>query len=329
MDKIRVGVVGVGNMGRHHVRAYASLKHLCELVGTYDSNPGRNREIAESYGIKPYSSMDKLIDNTDALSIVTPTTTHFDIAMNAMNSGVDILLEKPITHTVKEAQRLLQVAKKRQRILQVGHIERFNPAILELPKLLQGQQIIALNVQRMGPYDPRVSDIDVVQDLMIHDIDIVRSLISDPIIELRAFGCKVKSRQHLDYAVSNLVTESGVVATLTASRVTNKKVRKLEIITLSAYIELDYIERKISISRRGNEQVPGNYQQENKIEKVFGGEEDPLKSQLVHFIHSVKHNTTPLITGNDGLEALRIAKQIQNQIYTKLDMPIEQANQAL
>lgn len=317
-------------MGRHHVRAYASLKHLCELVGTYDSNPRRNREIAESYGIIPFSSLDELISAVDALSIVTPTTTHFDIAMSALNNGVDILLEKPITNTVNEAQRLLQVAKKKQRILQVGHIERFNPAIMELPGLLQGQKIIALNVQRMGPFDPRVSDTDVVQDLMIHDIDIVRSLISEPIRELRSFGCKVKSRHHLDYAVANMVTDDGVVATLTASRVTNKKVRKLEIITLSAFIELDYIERKISISRRANDNTGGGYQQENKIEKVFGGEEDPLKAQLIHFVRSVKHNTTPLITGNDGLEALRIAKQIQDQIYTKVDMPLGQAtNQAL
>lgn len=317
-------------MGRHHVRAYASLKHLCELVGTYDSNPQRNREIAESYGITPFSSLDELISAVDALSIVTPTTTHFDIAMSALNNGVDILLEKPITNTVNEAKRLLQVAKKKQRILQVGHIERFNPAIMELPGLLQGQKIIALNVQRMGPFDPRVSDTDVVQDLMIHDIDIVRSLISEPIRELHSFGCKVKSRHHLDYAVANMVTDDGVVATLTASRVTNKKVRKLEIITLSAFIELDYIERKISISRRANDNTGGGYQQENKIEKVFGGEEDPLKAQLIHFVHSVKHNTTPLITGNDGLEALRIAKQIQDQIYTKVDMPLGQAtNQAL
>lgn len=316
MDKIKVGVIGVGSMGKNHVRAYTTLNHICELVGVYDIDQQLSYEIAQSYGVKSFPTAESLMDKVDAINIATPTSTHYKIAMDAINKGLHLLIEKPITSQIEEAQSILKAAKKKNLILQVGHIERFNPAIRALPKLLEDKKIIALDVKRMGPYDPRISDTDVIQDLMIHDIDVVSSILPERIKGISAFASRVKSTDFMDYAVANIMMESGVIATLTASRVTQKKVRKMVITTLSSYIELDYIQRKITVTHRGGLMPDGrNYQRENEFEEIYADEEEPLKSQLSHFIQSIKNGTKPLISGSDGLEALKLAKLIQNHVY--------------
>src|SRR5690554_1055194 len=282
MAKLKVGVVGVGSMGKNHVRAYASLKHVCELIGVFDINQGMAEEVARSYGVKAFSTLEALLAEVDAINIATPTSTHYEIGMQAIEAGKHILMEKPVNGSVEEAQALIRNARKKNLIFQVGHIERFNPVIRHLPSILKDQEIIAIDVQRMGPYDPRINDTDVIQDLMIHDIDVVNSLISSTICGIQAVGRRVVSEKHMDYAVANLLMENGVIATLTASRATNKKVRKMAITTLSSYIELDYLQRKIVVTNR-EQFVPGssNYQQEQELEEVYDSEE-PLKLQLVH-----------------------------------------------
>jgi len=322
LGKVKVGVIGVGNMGRHHVKSYAALKHICELVGIYDIDKEKSEDISRGYGIEEFQSPEELMDNVDAISIVTPTTTHYEIARKALEKGLDVLIEKPITSTVEEAQKLLKLAKRKERILQVGHIERFNPAVMELPKILRGQRIIAVSMDRMGPFDPRIEDTDVVQDLMIHDIDIMRSILTQEVKEMQSFGRVVRSSNgHVDFAVANLFLEDNIIVSLTASRVTNKKVRRLTITTMAAYIELDYLERRITISHKGGYASLDHfseYHQENKVERVFSSDEEPLRNQLAHFIGCIKEGTKPIITGNDGLEALKISMNIQKKINKSL-----------
>ncbi len=316
-ERIKVGVIGVGSMGINHVRSYASLKHVCDLIGVYDTDSRRAGDTAQSYGVKSFSSLEDLLAEVDAVNIATPTSTHYNIAVEAVRSGIHILIEKPITSEVEQAEEILSMARDKNLTVQVGHIERFNPAIQALPGILEDEDIIALDVQRMGPYDPRINDTDVIQDLMIHDIDVVNSLIEGDIKDVQGFGRVVKSDKLIDYAVANILMSDGIIATLTASRATHKKVRKLSITTMKSYIELDYMQRKVIVTRRGGLVRDNNYQQENELEEIFSDEEEPLKAQLKHFICAVKNDTRPLINGSDGLEALRLTKKIQKQIYRK------------
>lgn len=313
MEKIKVGVIGVGSMGKNHVRSYAALKHVCDLVGLYDVDQERSKEMAKSYGVNSFSSVKELLKEVDAVNIATPTTTHYDIALQAIEEGKHILIEKPITNKIDEANEILKKAKEKKLIVQVGHIERFNPAIKALPDMLKEEKIIAIDIQRMGPYDPRIDDTDVIQDLMIHDIDVVSSLIDSEIVKVSAFARRVASKEHMDFAVANYQTENEVIVTLTASRATNKKVRKMSITTEKSFIELDYIGRKITRTRRGNGDNNKNKQRE--YEESYENEEEPLKMQLTHFVNSIKNKTQPLITGYDGLEALKLIKLIQSKVY--------------
>ena len=313
MDKIKVGVIGVGSMGKNHVRSYAALKHVCELVGIYDIDQNKSKEMAKSYGVKSFSSISELLKEVDAVNIATPTTTHYDIALKAIEAGKHLLIEKPITNKVDEANEILKRAKENKIIVQVGHIERFNPAIKALPDMLKEEEIVAIDVQRMGPYDPRIDDTDVIQDLMIHDIDVVSSIIESDIVEVNAFARKVASNEHMDFAVASYKTSDDIIVTLTASRATNKKVRKMSITTEKSFIELDYLNRKITRTRRGNGEINKNKQRE--YEETYENEEEPLKMQLIHFVNSIENETKPMISGHDGLEALKLIKLIQSKVY--------------
>lgn len=313
MDKIKVGVIGVGSMGKNHVRSYAALKHVCDLVGIYDIDQKKSKEMAKSYGVKSFSSLDSILKEVNAVNIATPTTTHYSITLKAIEAGKHVLIEKPITNEIDEANEILKRAKKKKLIVQVGHIERFNPAIKALPDMLEEENIIAIDVQRMGPYDPRIDDTDVIQDLMIHDIDVVSSLIDSKIVKVNAFARKVVSKKHMDFAVANYQTQNDVIVTLTSSRATNKKIRKMAITTEKSFIELDYLNRKITRTRRGNGDLNKNKQRE--YEETYENEEEPLKMQLMHFVNSIKNKTKPLISGHDGLEALKLIKLIQSQVY--------------
>lgn len=313
MDKIKVGVIGVGSMGKNHVRSYVALKHVCDLVGIYDIDQKKSKEMAKSYGVKSFSSLDSILKEVNAVNIATPTTTHYSITLKAIEAGKHVLIEKPITNEIDEANEILKRAKKKKLIVQVGHIERFNPAIKALPDMLEEENIIAIDVQRMGPYDPRIDDTDVIQDLMIHDIDVVSSLIDSKIVKVNAFARKVVSKKHMDFAVANYQTQNDVIVTLTSSRATNKKIRKMAITTEKSFIELDYLNRKITRTRRGNGDLNKNKQRE--YEETYENEEEPLKMQLMHFVNSIKNKTKPLISGHDGLEALKLIKLIQSQVY--------------
>ncbi|ADQ13806.1 Gfo/Idh/MocA family protein [Halanaerobium hydrogeniformans] len=316
-EKLKVGVIGVGSMGEHHVRNYLSLKHLCEFIGIYDNDQKRVEGIAQSYGVKSYGDLETLFAEVDIINIATPTSTHYDIAMAALERNVHVLIEKPITAEIAEAEEIIKKAEQKGLVVQVGHIERFNPAVLALPEVLKDKKVIALDSKRLGPYDPRISDTDVIQDLMIHDIDVVNSIVSGPISDIEAYGKITHSDGLIDYAVANMVMSNGAVATLTASRITQKKVRELTITTEDSYIELDYLQRKILVTKK-RELLGGKKKQpKTELEEIIVEEKEPLKSQLKHFINSIKNGTRPLIDANDALEALSLTKKIQKRIYSK------------
>lgn len=317
MSKIKVGVIGTGNMGANHVRIYKALPHLCDISGIFDEDAQVCNRVAAQFHVKAFATRKALWDNVDAVSIAVPSTSHFAVAQEALEKGIHVLLEKPIAETVEQGSNLVKTAKEKNRILQVGHVERFNPAILLLPEIVNGKQIIALDFRRLSPYNPRIKDADVVADLMIHDIDVLRFLLPGSIAKIAAVGSSPMSATHADYAVATILLEGGIIASLTASRVTEQKIRTLCITTAESFIELDYIDRRIFITRAthlGFEAV-ASYRQESIIEKVFVPNQEPLMLEIESFLRCVENGSKPFIDGEDGVKALEIVQRVQQCIY--------------
>ena len=315
---MRVGVIGTGNMGQHHARVYSQLPHLCELVGVYDLRQDQARQVAARYHTRAFERLEDLLDGVDAVSIAAPTALHHRIASETLEQGIATLVEKPIAAGLSEAEDLIETARARGTVLQVVHVERFNPAVVEIARILETERIIGISVERLSPFDPRISDVDVVLDLMIHDLDIVRSLNpGSDISRMSAAGRAVRSEVNVDYATATITFDNGVIAGLTASRVTEDKVRRLEVSTADAFVVLDYMERKITITRRttfSGLQKP-NYKQESLVEKVLVPLQEPLVAELEHFLGCARSGDKPRVSGEDGLEALRAAEAIRSQIY--------------
>jgi len=315
MGRIKTAVIGAGNMGMNHLRVCKALNHICELTGVYDLDAERRAEAAARYAIQAFDHIEDVWDSVDAVSIVTPTVTHYEIAKEALIRGLHVLLEKPITGTVAEGEELTRLAAAGGLALQIGHVERFNPAVQVLPEILDGKEIIGLDFRRMSPYDPRIRDVGVVHDLMIHDIDVLRFLVPLDITGIQAYGCAPRSGEHTDYAAASLLLDGGIIATLTASRVTEQKVRTLCITTGEAYIEMDYIDRRITVARATHAHFYANsktsYRQENITEKVFVPNREPLMDEIEAFLNCVLEGAAPLIGGEDGVAALAIANRIE------------------
>lgn len=315
MEKIKTAVIGAGNMGMNHLRVYKALNHICDLIGVYDIDADRCARAAAGYDIRSLGDIGEVFETADAVSIVTPTVTHYAIAREALGKGLHVLLEKPVTETVEEGEELIRIAGECGRVLQIGHVERFNPAVQVLPEILDGKEIIGLDFRRMSPYDPRIRDVGVVHDLMIHDIDVLRFLLPLRITGIQAYGIAPRSGDHTDYAAASIQMAGGVIATLTASRVTEQKVRTLCITTGEAYIEMDYIDRRITVARATHAHFHANsktsYRQENITEKVFVPNREPLMDEIEAFLHCVLEGVPPLVGGEDGVAALRIANRIE------------------
>lgn len=315
MEKIKTAVIGAGNMGANHMRVYKALAYMCELTGVYDTDTERCSEIARRYDAEAFGSLDAVWERADAVSIAVPTVDHYDVAAEALAHGIHVLLEKPIAETIGQGEELVRMANKRGLTLQIGHVERFNPAVQVLPEILCGKTIIGLDFKRMSPYDPRIRDVGVVHDLMIHDIDVLRSLLPVGVVDIHAYGSSPRSGGHTDYAAASVMLTGGVIATLTASRVTEQKVRRLTITTDQAYIELDYIDREITVARatQGHfmDGSKPSYRQENIIEKVFVPNQEPLMNEIQSFLRCVEDKTPPVVGGEDGVAALVIANRIE------------------
>ncbi len=314
MDTVRVGVIGVGVMGERHCRVYSNLRHI-ELVGVADRDADRGQAVASSYDTQYFADHRQLLAAVDAVNIATSTSSHFDMALEALAHNVHVLVEKPMTETVEQAKQLVAEAEHRQKILQVGHIERFNPAYITLKDVAKDLRIIAVNVRRLSPFDSSNTDVDVIRDLMIHDLDLLVNLVEGRLEGFSAWG-RSFSTKAIDHAVANLSFRNGPIATLFASRVTEEKVRKMEITAEGAYIEVDLLGKSLMIHRRTRPEflAAAQYRQESIIERIQVPMVEPLVLELRHFVECIQDDKTSDVSGKDGLYALQLAKAMADEI---------------
>lgn len=307
----RVGVIGVGHLGQHHARVYTELLDA-RLVGIVDRDEERAHLIGENLGVPVYSTMEELIARQapDAVSIVVPTSLHFDVARAAMEAGIHVLVEKPVTTRPEEAEELLKLAAKKDLVLQVGHIERFNSAVRYISQTVHTP--IYLESKRIGPFSPRINDVGVVLDLMIHDIDIVLSLVSSPIARIAATGRCVHT-DHEDIADAQITFENGVMAHILVSRVSEKKQRQLDIMEPQRHITVNYETQTVQINRC----VRDSNGQTEILETPIFPKSEPLKLELAHFIGCVRERRQPLVGIRDGKRALEVAIEVLRQIHER------------
>ncbi|MEN6627957.1 MAG: Gfo/Idh/MocA family oxidoreductase [Candidatus Sumerlaeia bacterium] len=315
MGKIRVGVVGVGHLGQHHARNYSEMENV-DLVAVVDKDRKAATRFADKFRTQALFDYKMLIGQVDAVSIVVPTTMHYMVAKDFILAGVHVLIEKPITTTVAEARELIELARERNLVLQVGHIERFNPAIVKLQEVLTNPGFIESH--RLGPYDPRVRDVGVVLDLMIHDIDIVLQLVNSPIVSIDAVGVPILSERE-DIANARIKFANGCTANLTVSRVTPNKMRKIRIFQPNTYVSIDYQEQAMEIHQKetiadASDGEPGAQIVRRRIKLK---QQEPLRRELDHFTGCVRDGVEPAVTGEHGQNALEVAIQIVEQIQSK------------
>ena len=305
----RVGVVGAGTMGYHHARVYRELLGA-DLVGVADVDAERAREVASEFGTR---AMDRssLLESVDAVSIAVPTGYHYEVACEAIEAGTHLLVEKPFVEDVDRGRELVSMADEQGLVLQVGHIERFNPAVRALGDVVSEEEVIAVDARRLGPPPDREISDGAVMDLMIHDIDVLGSIVPHDVVSVAAARSRDAPR-----VTAILEFENGVVGTLTASRVTQQKVRKLSVTARECRINLDYIAQSVQIHRRS---VPEyiisegdvRYRHESLIEQPTVKNGEPLKAELRSFLDSVRDGTTPVVTGEDGIRAVELATRVE------------------
>jgi len=308
MDKLRVGVVGVGYLGRQHVRIYRELEGA-ELVGIVDKNPRVGEAVAAEFAVPFSTNLDSLIGRVDAVSLAAPTTEHARLGCLLLNQGIDVLVEKPIAATLEEAKELARTAESRGRILQVGHLERFNPAVQEVQKMLTRPMFF--EVHRLGIFTSRSLDVDVVLDLMIHDLDLVLEFARSPLKSVHAVGLPILTSK-IDIANVRLEFESGCVANLTASRVSTEKVRKMRFFQPREYVSIDFSRQDVVLVRVESA-GPG----ERPItvpRKLEPQRKEPLKEEIRSFLEKVRTRETPLVTAESGTRALELARLIVERI---------------
>ena len=305
MPKLKVGVVGIGHLGQRHARLYREIED-CSLVAVSDVDSGLLETLSQELGVAGYTDYRQLFGKVDAVSIVTPTKLHYQISCEFLKHGIAILVEKPFTNNLPEANHLIRLAKRNKLALQVGHVERFNSAFSATQKLIQDPRFIECH--RLSPFPNRSLDIGVVLDLMIHDIDIVLGLVNSPLKKIEAVGVPVLTPRE-DIANVRLAFKNGCVANLTASRISEEGMRKIRIFLKNAYISLDYKNEEAFIY---NKTATGITKQALPIEK-----EQPLKKELASFVDCVIEGKTPVVSGEVARQALAVALKIQHQIWQR------------
>jgi len=309
MQQVRTAVIGVGYLGRFHAQKYAALPEA-ELVAVVDANQQNREQVAAETGCRPVADYRDILGEVDAVSIATPTPLHYPIARECLERGLHVLVEKPITTTIEEARSLVETAARAGRILQVGHLERFNAAILALAGTLRTPRFVESH--RLAPFKERGTDVNVVLDLMIHDIDLIQSLVGAPIESIDAVGASVFSAG-LDIANARIRYANGCVANTTASRVSMKMERKLRLFQDDAYISIDLQQKVLTIVRKppaGSDVPKGQV----LIEERTYDQGDALRLEIEAFLQSIRAGTPPVVTGEDGLRALETATRITQMV---------------
>jgi len=336
-EPIRVGVIGVGNMGQHHTRVLSMLKDV-ELVGVSDTNVERGIDTASKYRVRFFEDFRDLLPHVEAVCVAVPTRFHYAVGMTCLQSGIHVLIEKPIAASIAEAESLVNAAAQFQCILQVGHIERFNPAFQELSKVLKTEELLAIEAHRMSPYPDRANDVSVVLDLMIHDIDLMLELAASPVVKLTAGGSRASESGYLDYVTATLSFANGIVATLTSSKVTHRKIRRIAAHCKNSLTEADFLNNEILIHRKTTANYTTDYgqvlyRQDGLIEKVHTSNIEPLHAELEHFVGCVRGGSQPSVGGEQALKALRLASLIEQialdgQVWHQRDLNSSDLNLA-
>jgi len=315
MSKLKCAVIGAGYLGKFHAEKYATLKD-CELIAVVDVNPETAEQIASKFGAKAYTDYHAILGEVDVVSIVVPTSLHHQVSLDFLRAGAHVLVEKPITVTVVEADELIAVAKEKNLILQVGHLERFNPAIRGLGNLVE--KPLFIESHRLSPFNPRANDVSVVLDLMIHDIDIILSLVDSEVERIDASGTSVLTKG-TDIANARITFKNGCVANVTASRISLKMERKMRMFRPCSYVSVDFQNRILVKHKTGDrEMFPGI--PEIVTEEIAYESGDALMEEIKHFVNCIKTGEQPLVTGEAGRKALATAIEI-SKFLTK--NPIE------
>jgi predicted dehydrogenase len=323
MEKLKVGVIGVGHLGKLHTKMFSQIEN-CELFGVFDSDLEKSKAVAEEFKTKSFSSITDLLKQTKAVSVAATTSAHFELAMKALEFDNHIFIEKPITATIEEAEKLVELADKKNLNLQVGHIERFNPGLLAIESYIKDPKFIQSD--RLAPFNPRGTDVAVVLDLMIHDIDIILSLIKSKVVDVVANGVEVVS-DNIDIANARIEFENGAVANVTASRISQKRMRKMRIFQKDNYLSLDFNTGASEIYNLIplDQEVPpasmsigeigiGDKKKRLIFEQPDKVEVNALQYELQLFVNSVLEKTSPVVSGKDGLRALKVADMILQKI---------------
>lgn len=309
MRKIKVGVIGVGYLGKFHAEKYAAMNEA-ELVGVADAHPEQAATVAEKCGTRAFQDFRQLLTEVEAVSVVVPTSLHHEVAMACLAAGVDVMLEKPMTTTLAEADELIAQAESQGRILQVGHLERYNPAVLAMEQYLT--QPLFIESHRIHSFKPRGTDVDVVLDLMIHDIDIILSIVNSPLATIHTVGVPVVT-PFTDIANARLIFENGCTANITVSRISKDNIRKLRIFQPQSYLLVDYAQKELVVIRLKKKLTEAGLPQEEVITSSFA-EADALEAELRDFVANVRNRSTPRVSGQQGRTALAVAQQIMAQI---------------
>ena len=319
-NQVRIGVIGVGHLGQHHVKHYKTLDNV-ELIGVYDIDRERSSEISKKFDVKVFDDLNSIIEEVDALSIVTNTEHHYKIAGKCLKSKKHVFIEKPITAMIEEADKLLSMAEQNKVLIQVGHIERLNPALLALNKYEIKPKFI--EIQRLAPYTSRGTDVPVVLDKMIHDIDILLSLVKVPIKKIQATGLSILT-DSIDIAHARMRFEDGTVASVMSSRIARDEVRKIKIFQKDLYATLDLLIGSTEVYEVVNDEtskykmtIPFDYKGNTKLigyHKPDLSKGDPLRMELENFILSIQGKQQPIVSGKDGRDALEVAIKIQEMI---------------
>jgi len=337
MNKILVGVIGVGHLGKIHTSLYRDV-NSAELIGIYDINTEKAKKVAEELNITAFTDINELLEKVEAVNIVTPTSTHYEIAKQALDHNCHLFIEKPIMTNESEAVEIIQIAKEKNRLLQVGHIERFNPAVLAISDVTL--KPLFIESHRLASFNPRGTDVAVILDLMIHDLDLILFLVKSKPVQIEASGVGVIS-ETLDIANARIQFESGCVANITASRISTKKMRKMRVFQQNSYISIDfaegfseiyYIDDTTMTFKNGTlafslgQIEEGNIHKDIKYNKLQRSNINPLKYEISGFIESLQANIPPLVSGEEGLEALKLANQVLSKIEESTRMISLEAN---